>query len=423
LVEAKVICLNISKTGGTSLGHMLAEAFGPEEAVFHYGANATLDKFGHIERQYFLNYLAQQTEIVEKAKVFLGHTPYIEREALPFPARYVVMLREPVARLISGHSYGLNGKRLRQETFNFGLHLSASCRSSSPTRWAYENPVAQFFLQQSPVRRRDLPRLLDILSGVEIFGVTEDFEWSYQRVLRLLGRSRAAPTLHLNRTPPLDRSKLPASTLRILAQRNEVDIELYNHVCRQLNVEREAAGLSPLALTELVVEGPFSSGDYFPEMSSDAAFQARGDTCWLSSSVILNLNEEYIGYDFGPGRERPVAQIKVHPIGPADFTIELALEASDDGFVDDVRRVMTFELSADDECHQFETGAENLMARAWRVRRLSHHDGHPLAFAGLSFCETQPIFNKDPEIIRSRINHTLTRYNKSSYMAELESAA
>lgn len=254
----KTIFVNLARTGGTSLGRSIIEHYDEGEAHTYYPEPVEYDVFGHIKADWFLHYLRRiEPRDLEAVRVFMGHLPYVEKARLPFPARYITVLRNPVARIISGYAYGnLAGHALPFDYFSFGLHLSASWSESS----SFQNPMSKVLLSKENIGTADLDALERRIGDFDFIGITEDMAWTTDRVLEFL--RKGYPTVHhINRTPEVPLSSIHPATIEAIKFRNRFDIRLYNRVCREHNEERRRAQLPLLEYCPEFEGGAFSSGD------------------------------------------------------------------------------------------------------------------------------------------------------------------
>jgi hypothetical protein len=93
---------HVGKTGGTSLGTILAGAIGQDQSYPHHGISRALLEGTH------------------RFRLFAGHYPYDVVQLLPQPLRVVTTVREPVAHVVSMFNHlrrlGLDHVALRHRT-------------------------------------------------------------------------------------------------------------------------------------------------------------------------------------------------------------------------------------------------------------------------------------------------------------------
>jgi len=414
----KYLSLNLARTGGTSLGQVLIDSFGDGEVVTDYGTSAVYDRMGHLEPSSFLKFLTElDASRRERVRVFLGHLPFLDRSQLPFESEYIVFMRNPVDKIISGFTYGnLARRRIQKEFLAFGLHLSCTCE----TPRSFSNPMLQVLLGKEEIDDADTHRIDELLQAIGQLGVTEQFEWSCERLLRSLGKQPLRGYHHLNKSFKVRSDEIPDVTIRAIKRKNAQDILLYNRVCEILNIDRKREGLAALPLCDVTSEGPFSSGDYHPELSCESAFGGPLGSAWLSSNYVLPSAREFIGYDFGPNEKRAVNNVRLQLVGASDAPVAFAIEASNDGFAKQTDLIRVFEATADGKCHSIYTGANGHVSRMWRLRRVSDRATGPVAIAALSFTPDPPILCKQIDLVRLQIERILATFNVKTYAKALD---
>ena len=88
--------LHVPKTAGTALRRVLAEQYGPDRVLeLYHGIGA--DDVERLRRM--------EARDWQQVRAVAGHMEYGIHELIPFPVRYVTMLRDPVDRIVSHYSY------------------------------------------------------------------------------------------------------------------------------------------------------------------------------------------------------------------------------------------------------------------------------------------------------------------------------
>jgi hypothetical protein len=130
-----LIYLHIPRTGGTTLSRALRSQFDPDEVLFAYLEGGET--------------LAEQTPLFdglsyEKRKQLrlwlAGHAEYGQHKALPMPATYISLVREPVGRLLSTYRFLHDhpGDPLHHDVVGRGMSLTEFVQSdlaSSINNW------------------------------------------------------------------------------------------------------------------------------------------------------------------------------------------------------------------------------------------------------------------------------------------------
>ncbi len=416
--DTKYVCLNIAKTAGTSLSQLLMDTYKKKEVYSSYGKAATYDRLGHLQADYFLEFLTKlRPRHIRRAKIFTGHLPFIDKKCYQFPIEYILFLRNPIERIISGYTYGMRHQNIPLDFFDYGLHMSCSFEHSTN----FSNPILQTLLHKTKINTNDADKIDGLIQSIGFIGITEAFEYSTQQLLQYLGKS-SNKSYYLNTS---NKIKIPhAATIRTIQYRNYYDILLYNKACESLNSKRLAEGLDPIPLCDYQQEGPFSSGDYHPTLSCYQAFNHEDDSAWFPNAFLLATPNEYIGYDFGVNQQRIVRELQLQVLGPDPSIAHYALEASNDGFVHDVQMLMSFNvpISLDNLVHHIPTGI-TYSARMWRIRRLSDLNNSPLAIATLSFTPEQKAVCKNAALIQANISELSMKFNHETYSRALSDSS
>jgi homopolymeric O-antigen transport system ATP-binding protein len=133
-----------------------------------------------------------------------------------------------------------------------------------------------------------------------------------------------------------------------------------------------------------------SARDHPPEH----AFDGNHRTYWLSDPAAPVRERAFIGFDFGPGQAFEIRQValrqRAHDFDAGGCVTRAAIQASDDGFVRDVRTADTIELEADISKQTF-TVPPIGPARWWRLLALSEAGaGQPWSLSEVDFDSVPP---------------------------------
>jgi hypothetical protein len=418
----KVLLLHLPRTGGTTLSHRLFKVFAPAEILTDF-AEFKKDAFGHVLKTEFERYIRTlPPDAATQCRLFSGHLPFGFHHTTPGRFRYVSFLRNPVDRAISGFLYG-NAKLFPddKEWLKFALHLSISAGANP----GFDNPAtrvltgSEVLVPTSPeITTWDLPPVVDADRDVAIealrrdfcfVGITERFEDSCRLLFRLLEKDYSPSGERLNETRlNLTRDDLPPTTLRLMERHLRHDIALYAAACAQFNVWAERYGCAPaepyLRLTQDA--GPISSGDHAHIVSADYAFGDDSEGAWLSWPFHVNKSGEFIGYESMTRRGCPAVGVQLAVGYPTSFLVE----ASNDGFRHDLRRVHQIDVP-DDASMKVELPGHGVEAFAWRIMRVGDGAAEPLGVAALRF-DNRPLPEKALDQIRTKIGNVKARFHR-----------
>lgn len=227
------LSMHVPKTAGTAFAEAIRAAYG-NRVAFYYGA-------GHPETHPLLRQLgraatADQVAALEAAGIELLHghfTAATFAEAVPDPARYWIVLREPVERTIS-HYHFFRDKHEAKSPLGrqvasgaLGLAAFAGNRSIRNLQMRYLAPFA--------------------IADLGFVGLTERLAES----LPLVGMPAAAGKKRVNGNaakPAVDKDVRAA-----IAAENLGDIALYSEASRIFNQRLEQAAVAPAGLFDRIV--------------------------------------------------------------------------------------------------------------------------------------------------------------------------
>jgi hypothetical protein len=118
---------------------------------------------------------------------------------------------------------------------------------------------------------------------------------------------------------------------------------------------------------------PFASSNVM-EHPAEHAFDGNSRTYWLSDPAGPVRDRAFIGFDFGRGAAVEVRQVvlrqRAHDLDGAGCVSRVAIQASDDGFLADVRTVLVIEVEPDASTQRVPVPPIG-PARCWRLLALS----------------------------------------------------
>jgi hypothetical protein len=225
--ERLIVSLHIPKTGGTSFGAAMEQAW-PGGVAYFYRPNNRLthpmlrdrDRLGDPE-------LLAELEATG-VRVMHGHAPAEWfREAIPEPSRYWTWLRDPVERVISAYYY-LQSRTKR-------LTALAEENGAEAPRDRVRGKTLEQFARRPQHRDMQSRALSDFaIEDLGFVGITERFDES----LDILGlpRLEGAGARNVNKARP----EIEPRVRRLVAQCNAADVALYERAL-DLHEKRKAA--------------------------------------------------------------------------------------------------------------------------------------------------------------------------------------
>jgi hypothetical protein len=233
-----LIFLHNMRTGGETLRTIVARQYDQHEVCTVLGKPESASNIPEI-----------QDVDLEKIKVVQGHIPFGIHEAIPRPARYVALLRDPIDRVISLYYHILENPKL-------GYHRMAREHLSSLPAFVANGTFSEIDNGQTRRLSGIYPEFGhcsgDMLEGAKrnlgrhfaVVGTTERFDESLLLMKRALGwRHLFYHKINVAKTRP-DRESVSADALELIERHNALDTELFQYAQRlvQEAIDRQGFG-------------------------------------------------------------------------------------------------------------------------------------------------------------------------------------
>jgi hypothetical protein len=233
--EPLVLFLHIPKTAGTTLRHIIERQYPPDAIL--------------IQNQPTLHQALQALPPgkADRVSVVMGHLWFGAHALFARPATYLTMLRDPIDRIIS-HYYFV--QRDPQH------YLHDVVRGMSLEEYVTSNCSAEISNDQTRLLAGSAPAEIgqpseDILATAKqnldrhfaVVGLTEEFDWSVILMKRRFGW-RSPFYLKRNVTRHPTKAKLSSETVRLIEQRNQLDLAVYRYAQARFREQVEAQGTS-----------------------------------------------------------------------------------------------------------------------------------------------------------------------------------
>lgn len=218
-MDEAIIFLHLPKTAGTTVNRLieweypLSEMYSIDPVLFRWSA-------AHLYRL--------SPERLKRIRMFKGHMTYGLHEALPQPATYITVLRDPVDRVISAFYFMRSYKfhplywKMRRENWSLEDFVRNSQRDNVQCK------IVAGALYEEPCTREIAETAKDNLRNrFAVVGLSARLEESLALMkLRFGWKLSSYSSFNVTRSRPKKRD-LPDSTLDLIHQRNGFDIELY----------------------------------------------------------------------------------------------------------------------------------------------------------------------------------------------------
>jgi len=239
-IEKTLIFLHMYKTAGTTLNEIIRRQF-PQDAIFYFPKGSSQIIQEHTE---LLKRLSKKDRL--RIKCIWG-APFLGlHKHLPQPSSYVMLLRDPVERVISEYYhqerfFGPDGSELPPQDVNLedyvrnGMMLAWNGQvryllGAPEGPWPNYGPVS--------VSHDDLEIAKANLREHFIIGLTERFDESLILLKKAFGwrtKDIVYRKQRVGNRPP--KGEISRETIKLIEERNELDIQLYQFA-RQLFEER-----------------------------------------------------------------------------------------------------------------------------------------------------------------------------------------
>ena len=220
----KIFFLHIPKTAGTSLRETVQRAYPGKRCVMVYSQEPA--------------YLRSIQKDVQRAEAVYGHFSFGFNEVFGVEARYVTVLRDPIARVVSffRHEAQHDDNEFYEQIAN-GMTLIDLLRSEQC--FQVNNHMVRIISGHDDIATTHDVRLLrqaeaNLEAHFDVVGITEDMNRSVELMAERLDWARRRSALQrLNVTPEDKPVVLDDATRAEIARYNTLDIELYRGVAQR----------------------------------------------------------------------------------------------------------------------------------------------------------------------------------------------
>lgn len=237
-----LLFLHIPKTGGSTLRRILARIYPLWETVRIYPPRMG-DPEGYLRKV-----LADEERTVS---CVVGHFPYGLHESIPLSSTYLTMVRDPVDRVLSHYHF-------MRRTEDHPLHERAGSMTvreyvGDPSRWDVDNGQVRYLTDNltlphdrryKELGERHLREAKRVLEQEDVIvGTTNRFDLS---VLLAADRLGWPAPHYIRRNVGSERPRaedLTEETLRLIKDRNRLDMELHRYAQKLLEKRTQDAGI------------------------------------------------------------------------------------------------------------------------------------------------------------------------------------
>ncbi|MBE9060264.1 sulfotransferase family 2 domain-containing protein [cf. Phormidesmis sp. LEGE 11477] len=230
-LEKFIIFLHIQKTGGITIQRILRRELGPSLSTRVLRAVSA-------ERQSLSLEKAASAKRFEDG-FFVGHCCFGIQRYLPQPFTYITMLREPVSRVISLYYYSIDNPTayyhrhaVNKSLEEFALNTQLMELDNGQVRFIAGDEKS-LFINRTPIGECNTDLLETAKENIDqhfsFVGLTEQFDQSMLLLYRMMGWSQSS-YLRRNSAKEASRPTVSKRTRQLIAEKNNLDVELYKHV-------------------------------------------------------------------------------------------------------------------------------------------------------------------------------------------------
>jgi hypothetical protein len=243
-----VVFLHLPKTAGKTVTAALRYKYSPEVLSLD-SLNEPLERIGEVP-----------LEARRSARAVTGHLHYGVHRYIPRECEYITVLREPVARVLSMYRFIVGNPRhwFHDELVGSGIGLEEFVRTAGDpgvdnlqTRLLSGRDDGEILSRRENGRpwRKDPSKLDEAaldeakrnLERFLVVGLTERFDESFILIRRALGWKLPMYETH-NVSRKSGSLRPSAEALELIRQRNQLDLELYDHAEKLFSAAVEGQG-------------------------------------------------------------------------------------------------------------------------------------------------------------------------------------
>jgi hypothetical protein len=235
--DAALIFLHLPKCAGTTLNRIIEWEYDPMR-VFSIDPILFLWSYKKLNQW--------PAKRLGRMQVFKGHMPFGIHRRLPQPSTYITFLRDPVERVISAYyfarNYLLHPKHRWISKLSLEEYVCVSPNHNVQCKYISGQPfVGDHHAGDCDERTLALAKE-NLNNHFSLVGLTERFDEGLA-ILKILFGWEIAKYAKFNVTKSrLKKTSLPASTVKLIAERNQYDVALYEYAVPIFDATRAKYG-------------------------------------------------------------------------------------------------------------------------------------------------------------------------------------
>ncbi|HEY9770735.1 MAG TPA: sulfotransferase family 2 domain-containing protein [Coleofasciculaceae cyanobacterium] len=239
-----IVFLHIPKTAGTTLHLIIERQYNSGKIVT---IHTPVENAAQISRIQKLTPTQQQ-----QVRVIKGHTFWGWHQLLPESCAYFTLLRNPVERFISNYYFLLKkeghplGQKLLEEKVTIEDFVNWTGEDNYQTRFLAKNiGEGNLDIKGSECTRETLERAKrNLRENFAVVGIVEEFDKTLLLLKKTFGwKNIFYKVKNKNKQRPSN-NLIPQKTLKLIKEKNKLDLELYNYATETLQTTIKNQGNS-----------------------------------------------------------------------------------------------------------------------------------------------------------------------------------
>ncbi|BAZ45773.1 hypothetical protein NIES4102_27990 [Chondrocystis sp. NIES-4102] len=227
--ESIAVFIHIPKTAGTTLHLVIERQYNPQNII---SIHTTAQNANEINRLGNASLKQQQ-----KIKVIKGHTFLGWHQLLSRSCTYFTLLRDPIDRAISNYFFLRKSKdhpfhqRLKEEKVSLEDFVCWAGEDNYQTRFLAKNiNEANLDIKNYPCTRETLELAKNNLkSNYAVVGTVEEFDKTLILLKKTFGWQNIYYEVKNKNKQRLSKDSIPQTTLDLIRDKNQFDLELYDY--------------------------------------------------------------------------------------------------------------------------------------------------------------------------------------------------
>lgn len=232
--EPIVVFVHIPKTAGTTLHLVIERQYNPKNIISIHTPKENAEQVSRLQNS--------STADEQKIKVIKGHTFGGWHQLLSQPCAYCTLLRDPVERFISNYFFLLKkeghplGQKLVEKQVTIEDFVCWPGEDNYQTRFLAKNiNEVNLDIKQNECTRETLEQAKkNLKDNFAVVGTVEEFDKTLMLLKKVFGWNNVFYKVKNQNKQRLSKSSIPQTTLNLIKEKNQFDLELYQYATQIL---------------------------------------------------------------------------------------------------------------------------------------------------------------------------------------------